>query len=62
MSMFWMLDEIDVVLLRGRAAYVSNAGRRPIPQSKDAGQTSVNCKKAFSLQDFLLEPGSAPGP
>lgn len=53
MSMFWMPDELDVVLLRGRAAYVSIAGCRPIPQSKDAGQTSVNRKKAFSLQDFL---------
>lgn len=49
MSMFWVPDELDVVLLRCRAAYVSTIGCCPIPQSKDAGQTSVNSKKALSL-------------
>lgn len=59
MSMFWTPDELDVVLLRGRAAYVSTAGCWPTPQSEDAGLTSMICKKAISLQDFPLEPGSA---
>lgn len=62
MGMFRMPDELDVVLLRGRAVYVSTAGRCPTPLSKDAGQTSMICKKAFSLQDFPLEPGSALSP
>jgi len=57
-----MPGELEVVLLRGRPAYVSTTGSRPIPQSKDAGQTSVNCKKAFFMQDFLLKPGSSPSP
>lgn len=54
-----MPDEPDAVVLRGRAADVSTAGRRPTPQSQDAGRASVNSKKAFFLQDSLLEPGSS---
>ncbi|KAI9544603.1 hypothetical protein NQZ68_001476 [Dissostichus eleginoides] len=55
-----MPDELDAVLLGGRAAYVSTEGCCPIPQSKDAGQTRGNRKKAISLQDFPLQPGRAP--
>ncbi|CAF98455.1 unnamed protein product [Tetraodon nigroviridis] len=49
---------VDVVLSRGRAAYVSAAGWRPAPQSQDAALTSVSCKKAISLQDSPLKPGN----
>lgn len=49
---------VDVVLWRGRAAYVSAAGCRPTPQSKDAALTSISCKKATSLQDSPLKPGN----
>lgn len=35
-DLFGMPDEVDVVLVRGRAACVSTAGRRPRPQSADA--------------------------
>lgn len=59
MGMFGMPAELDVVLLRGRAAYVNTAGRWPTIQSEDAGLTSMICKKAISLQDFPLKPGSA---
>lgn len=49
---------VDVVLSRGRAAYVSAAGCRPTPQSQDAALTSISCKKAISLQDSPLKPGN----
>lgn len=48
----WMPDELDVVLLRGRAAYVSTTGPCPTPQSEDVGQTCMNCKKGLFPPGF----------
>lgn len=62
-DLFGMPDEVDVVLLRGRAACVSTAGVRPRPQSADAVLDKRELqKRAISLQDFPLEPGSARKP
>lgn len=62
-DLFGMPDEVDVVLLRGRAACVSTAGGGPRPQSADAALDKRELqKRAISLQDFPLEPGSARKP
>lgn len=63
-DLFGVWDEVVVVLLRGRrAACVSTAGGRPRPQSADAALDKRELqKRAISLQDFPLEPGSARRP